>query len=203
MEDNYSYFPFYSLNDVEFEIIFGDYIDKNYYETLMFNPCEEYDRYTNDRNPDNTIAYSVDNDARCCSYLDTDDLNVMLKDKSDKIKVLSFNIRSLPKNLDEFMLDIGEDNSNTILAFTETRLSHSIERLYNVPGFTLFTNSRNTAGGGVAVCIPDTFVASVIDDCSLMLPEIETIALLVKIGDVSYVMCNVYRPPNCLIHSFI
>ena len=40
-----------------------------------------------------------------------------------------------------------------ILGLPETRLLSDIEMLYHVPSFDLFTNNRNTLGGGVLLYV--------------------------------------------------
>ena len=65
------------------------------------------------------------------------------------------NIRSIPKNLQcfrEIVLDMSHINFN-VLGFTEIRLAPHLSSLYELPGYLMHVNSRNTHGGGVALYV--------------------------------------------------
>ena len=66
--------------------------------------------------------------------------------------ILSTNIRSLPKKIDELQ-QIAELNSATVICITESWLSPDIpDQCVSIPGFNLFhRDSVGSSGGGVCV----------------------------------------------------
>ena len=71
------------------------------------------------------------------------------------LTILSFNICSVAKNLDEFVGEFNKCNRDTI-ALCETRLSNDIECLYNLTGYEMHCNSRTCQGGGVLFYVNHT-----------------------------------------------
>ena len=127
------------------------------------------DRYNNDLNINN--FYTQFNRANCPSseyiYIDNNSLPY-----NNVISVLTVNIRSIPKNFQSFVDTILCNLSTkcNILGLTEIRLSPHLSSLYQLSGYKVFTNPRNTHGGGVALyvsssinCIPLTEFSKVDD----------------------------------------
>ena len=79
--------------------------------------------------------------------------------------LLVYNITSIPNNLDTFLINNGlltSQNSVNFMAFCETRLSDSIEHLYNIKDYKLLTNNRNHYGGGVCMYIKDNISCNIV-----------------------------------------
>ena len=68
---------------------------------------------------------------------------------------------------------------------------------------TLFSNSRNSMGGGVAIYINSKYQVTRMEEVSLMLDSIETIFLKVVIGNAKYVVGCIFRPPKSDLISFL
>ena len=136
--------------------------------------------------------------------LRTINLTELIVGNDYSVNVISHNIHSIPSNIEEFLLDF--DNvilSDSIIAFSETRLSDEIEHLYNIPNFSAFFNSRNAHGGGVAVYTANTLTSSKLVEFTLMLPEIETVCVHVSFKEQDCTILNVYRPPKEDLQLFI
>ena len=71
------------------------------------------------------------------------------------LTILNLNIRSIPKNPQSIKDTIMHHSSIKfdILGFTEIRLDSHLCSLYDIPGYHMFTRSRNSHGGGVALYI--------------------------------------------------
>ena len=134
-----------------------------------------------------------------CDYFDVDNedlekINTSTAPKSC-LTLTSLNIRSVSKLFETFQMDINKLKYD-ILGLSETRLSSDIEMLHHVPSFDLFTSNRNTLGGGVLLYVRDTFNANKLVNFSVMLEHLETIFVSFSVGEINYVIGNVYRPPN-------
>ena len=90
-----------------------------------------------------------------------------------------------------------------ILGMSETHLSSDTEMLHHVPSFNLFTNNRSTFCGGVLLYVRDTFNANVLVNFSVMLEHLKTIFVFISVGEINYVLGNVYRSPHSSIDEFI
>ena len=66
----------------------------------------------------------------------------------------------------------------------------------------MFTNSRNTAGGGVAIYVSSSFTCNVLKELTLLLPDLEIITILASRQGEQYLLCNIYRPPDANIQTF-
>lgn len=76
---------------------------------------------------------------------------------NDVTTLLTLNIRSIPTNVQSFVDTVlgSVATKYNILGLTELRLEAHLSSLYQLPGYSLFTNCRNTHGGGVAMYISD------------------------------------------------
>ena len=68
--------------------------------------------------------------------------------------------------------------------------------LHHVPSFDLLTSNRNTRGDGVLLYVRDTINANKLVNFSVMFEHLETIFVSFSVGEINYVIGNVYRPPN-------
>lgn len=119
------------------------------------------------------------------------------------MSLVSFNIVTLPGNLDEF-LHFMCNNPVDIIALNETRLESNIpDNEINIDGYDLYRNDRNREGGGVAIYINNKsgFTHKVRND--LMPPELELITIEVASPKSKpIIVISWYRPPNwyCVIY---
>ena len=173
------------------------------YEEVLFEAREVYDKYNFDANL-NSFVSNIE-ECNLSHYIENDDFNCQLMLNHQRtLSIISHNIRSLPANIEEFLVDFSNlVCSPSVVAFTETRLSNDIEQLYSIPGFEAFYNSRNTSGGGVAIYVANGIVANLLLEATVLLPEIETVAISFTHEFKYYVLLNVYRPPRGCLRSFI
>lgn len=82
-------------------------------------------------------------------------LNTISLPSNDVLNILTVNILSSPKNLQPFVDTIlgNVSTKQYVLGLVEIRLSPHVFHLYQLPGYKIFTDSRNTHGGGVALYI--------------------------------------------------
>ena len=125
--------------------------------------------------------------------------------KRNTLTISNMNIRSIPKNLQcfrEFILDISHINFS-VLGFTETRLEPHLSSLYGLTGYSLYANSRNTHGGGVALYVSTDYESTVINQFTLSDPSIESIGVESIMTGKSVLFLCIYRPPSGNFNSFI
>ena len=100
--------------------------------------------------------------------------------RNTELSIVCMNIRSIPRNLEEFCMDFNIPGSSTdIIDFTETWLNEDLQPVFPVPSYNYFCNSRSTRGGGLALYIKNILCAREIDQFSVMTPSLES--LFVKI----------------------
>lgn len=114
------------------------------------------------------------------------------------------NIRSIPSNLDEFLIEFTvSDESLDFMAFAETRLTDSTNSLYGVDGYTLFSNPRNSCGGGVCIYARNRYRATILNDVTFTSNIIETMFIKFKLNSRLYVIGCIYRPPSADVSLFL
>ena len=139
-----------------------------------------------------------------CNYFNIgSELEKYMKNKSlNHIQRLYMNIGSIPKRLIEIQTEIKVTNLD-VLAFFETRLSEDIENLYKLENYVMFSNSRNTRGGGVSIYIRSIFSSQVVKQFSIMEPYMETIFVKFTYREIKYLFGIVYRPPSSSTRDFL
>lgn len=153
------------------------------------------DKYNSDLNVDNLfIQYNHINFPRS-QYIYLHDNSLPIKNVFD---ILTLNIRSIPMNLQSFVDNIlcNLNIKHSIIGLTEIRLSSHLASLYQLPGYKMFSNCRNTHGGGVAVYISDSYHATIVDKFSNLESFIESIGIHCTIMNKKALILCIYRPPS-------
>ena len=159
-----------------------------------------------DIDPDQLLLDQVTN--LDCRYYFPDSLSEIINNhnKSDKITLMSYNVNSVPHNLENF-LDVelmGNISNIDVFALCETKLNNDIENLYNLENFKLYTNNRNRHGGGVALYINNRFKKCMLrDDLELKTPDFETLFVEIDNNNSKLLCGSVYRPPNGNLNNFL
>lgn len=160
------------------------------------------DKYNNGLNISNLYLRFRDLNFNKSKYIHSDS---SIRTCDNVVSLLTHNIRSIPLNLQHFV-DTLLTNFNTnynILGFTETRLEHHLAPLYQLPGYCMYTNCRNTHGGGVAIYISNSLNSLALKNFTMMETWIETIAVQTLFcGKKSLLLC-IYRPPSGNTNMFI
>ena len=98
--------PFSLVYDDELVDLFASEIVAVDYGSLHFNPCELFDKYSIDLNPGLQLNSGILHKRQLCSYYDVDQYIQMISANAKcRLSLVSLNIRSIPKNLEEFILE--------------------------------------------------------------------------------------------------
>lgn len=118
-------------------------------------------------------------------------------------KILNINIRSIKKNLEEFLIVLGNLQSDIdCIVLTETRTVLDVS-LFNIPGYNiLYNESTFNQNDGVIVFLKDSYSFNY---------EIEHLhknmkAIIIKINvtkSISAIVTAVYRSPDSDVNEFI
>lgn len=159
----------------------------------------------NDLDPDvnvfNDYFESLQSDEQS-NYFTVDSLNNFLLEYKSKISVINFNIRSVNRNLDNFLALLCSININFhIMTLTETWLS-SAGCSFSVDGYHAHHTVRGVRGGGVSILCGTALDSEQLRDLSLVTDHIETCAVRVKFAPRNIIVICVYRPPSGSLSEF-
>ena len=166
----------------------------------------ETNPYLTDDDPDQLLLNQITNFD--CKYYFPESLSEIInnQDKSGKITFMSYNVNSVPHNLEDFLdTEIFDGISNIdVFALCETKLNSEIENFYIIDNFKLFTNNRNRHGGGVALYVSNRFLnCTVRDDLKMQSPDFEALFVEIDNKNSKFLCGSVYRPPNGNINNFL
>ena len=201
-------FPFYNINNCDLTCLFNEdtLINIPNLESSYFDPLCMSDSYNSNVDPDVGNFSSINNRSFSFSkYYEYTDLHGVLNSGSSipKLKIISQNIRSLNKNLDEFFHDI-DDFDFDVVAVNETWLSNNVEQLYaSFQNYNGVFKSRNTLGGGVGIFVSKALSFSLIDELSFIEPDVESVFIKISFPNHELLLGNIYRPPRGNINAFI
>lgn len=149
MSFNQDFLPFHNLSDVDFHNALED---SHQFPLSVINNLK-FDKFNfDDSSNDYVLREPV------CDYYFCDEF-IRQKVTSSTLKLLSFNIASVPLHFDAFV-DQLLDNSDLdfdVIGLCETRLNDGISSLYKHSNFTSFFNNKDTHGGGVAIYLNNKF----------------------------------------------
>ena len=188
--------PFENITNAEFyELLDSTPVaDNNEY----FDPSCIVDSYSRDLDPDSCLDPVLP--LNCSDYYDLTDWPSILNSVGPTIKIISQNIRSLGKNLDEFMHDISPINFD-VCALSETWVTDDTECLYrSLAGYSGIFNNRASRGGGVGLYISSKLFWNHLPNISIINNYIET--LFVHLPDFNTIVGCIYRPPAGSIRDF-
>ena len=128
--------------------------------------------------------------------------NVISKKQGNEITVICHNIRSIPRNIDDFnnalaMLEFCPD----IIAFCETKVTTIVNTDYNphIENYTFYESQSSTTHGSVGVFINKAFAIDIRDDLDISVPGIfETVWFDIehKRGGKKSTVGIIYRHPG-------
>ena len=102
--------------------------------------------------------------------------------ETDSFSIYCHNINSLSKHYDELMLLLETELKSKfdVIALCECKITDDIANLYNMPGYSMFTNNTTRKSGGLALYINSSYDKSFVRN-DLSINCIDTEALFVEI----------------------
>ena len=121
--------------------------------------------------------------------------------KLHSFKLMSLNIDSLLKHIDEFRVFIDQEKPH-IVSLNETKLDQSIcDSSLEIANYDIIRNDRNRFGGGVALYVNKNLSYKVITD--LMVDKLESVSVQIKNGSFKpFIVTSIYRPPEKPVSYF-
>ena len=200
--------PFAGLDDVEFKNTFViEVMPNDQYATMLFNPFIIYEKRGCRGSPNDLIDPETKYNIMKCPYYSCDTFQKLVSSDPcmGDAKIMYTNIRSVPKNLDELLTDLGASmNEIDFCCFTETRLNSELIQMYNIERCRGNFNCRNRKGGGVAIYTKKEYTVSVMDELSLSQSSfIESLFVKTKISSFNIIVGCVYSPPGAVFDQFM
>ena len=153
-----------------------------------------------DRDPDFNYFDNIVKDNTCLKYNSSSFNNIS---DFDEFSVLSFNIRSFHKNIDEFIASVNVFKDKIdVLILSETWLNDSTVSLCNLEGYNAFHSIRSSRTcGGVSIFVKDTYPS--FEKSCINNDFLELISVNIKLPNSSYIdVVGIYRPPSGNIYTF-
>lgn len=197
--------PFNTICDAVLQLAIHSYLqsNENNFDNLEFNPFFiDNEKYNKDLEVNEFLVHNRFIGVPKSKYIFLDNLT-QLSNKA--LTILNLNIRSIPKNL-QLLKDTVMYNSSIkfdIIGLTEIRLDSSLCTLYEIPGYNMFTCSRNVHGGGIALYISTDYDSSAQSQFTISEPFIEAIGIETIIVNKKYLSMCIYRPPNGNLDNFL
>jgi hypothetical protein len=118
----------------------------------------------------------------CCELYDKQSFNTKFKGDNKALNVLHLNIRSINKNMDEFILFIsGIEVELSVIVLTETWLNNECEFI-NIPGYRAFHSIRaGGRGGGVSILVASSISSNRLSGLSVVSDYYESCAVSIKL----------------------
>ena len=143
-------FPFASVQDLN-DIFNCEKLPFHYFNSLTALPI--HNEIPTTHNPvDNIDELLCNNNEVKCKYFQANEF-ISLSSCSEKFSLLSCNINSASKNLDNFCASYLTGFLPCFITLCETKLNSTIEHLYPIGSYTGVFNSRNNHGGGVSIYV--------------------------------------------------
>ena len=197
--------PFASLTNDSLQNVLSDNSQSivSNYEDLEFHPFSvDNEKYNFDLEVNEFLLRNRLSNTPHTHYALLNDLTL---ESNRTVTIFNLNIRSIPKNfqiLQDTVLHNFENNFD-VMGFTEIRLDPHMCSLYELPGYYMYTNSRNVHGGGVALYVSTDYNTSVLNQLEFSNPSIETLGVVTTIVDKKYLFLCIYRPPNGNFNDFL
>ena len=195
------YFPFPTINDAELiNVIQHD--NHNYplnvINTLIYcNSDFNLSNHSADHLNEPTVPQPE------CDYNFCSD-EISHKSPSNSLKILSFNISSVPKHLESFFDQCINPSGIPfdVIGLCETRLNSNICNLYKLNRYSSYFQNKSTQSGGVCIYLHNNFQGVKINNAFLQFPHIESLFIEI-LKAFHYIVGIIYRPPNSLFNDFL
>lgn len=139
-----------------------------------------------------------------CNYYFCSDINSDESFSANHLKLMSFNISSIPLHFDILSTQILDSlNFNfDIITICETRLNNQLSSLYLLDNYTEFFQNKSTAGGGLVIFLRSYFQSIKLDELSFQLPHVESLFIRIT-QPYQFIIGTIYRPPNSSMPDFL
>ncbi len=211
-----SLFPY---NDVNDDGLIAD-INHDYRKTISLdhmisNPFESNPqsdtKFTEPFDPVSNFFNSPNSKALSCNYFNINEFNGLLLEPQTKIfSTFHLNVRSLSRNYDslcQFLSSLNHEFS--VIAFTETWLTHESTSLYSISNYHALHHCRKTrTGGGVSIYLHTKFNYIPRDDLTLNSACNYVESLFLEIPSCEYfagkniIIGCIYKPPDTATSNF-
>ena len=124
---------------------------------MKFNQFQDdNDKFQVSVDPSHNFLSSIQDDIQCDYYFDVSSI-YQSKDinPTNSFSICSHNLNSLLKNFESF---IDEIVNFDVIGVCESKLTESIEELYIIPDYKMFTNSNTRHCGGLVIYVKDKLV---------------------------------------------
>ena len=128
-------------------------------------------------------------------------MNELSSIEGTNISIIHINIRSMNKNMDEFMLkmDLIKYKFDVIIV-SETWLESN--DMFDLEGFSAFHSIRHhKKGGGVSAFVKSYLTADAIPELTVVNDQFESIGVRIKLSQDIFII-GTYRPPSSSIDEF-
>ena len=116
---------------------------------------------------------------------------------SEAFKIASYNIRSIPKNFELFLVNYSMPKLPfDVVALCETRMTKNLIKKFNTNGYITYHKCRNRKGGGVALMVRDIHQSTSLEDLCFTYPFLECVAVEIAIAGKKSIFASIYRPPD-------
>ena len=152
------------------------------------------------------VIYPELDSSQISKYYQISNFNALDINSSTDLLLLSYNIRSLNANIDQFLAFSHQINKKfDIISFTESWLKDENKNLYHINGYNDFHNLRSDGrrGGGISVYISNDLEAKIIRHSTISLNYIETLCIEICKETKKILIMSVYKPNKSDDNSFI
>ena len=156
-----------------------------------------YRGFSNDDNCDHDLVNNLN-----CSYI----LPKHITHVRDTLSVMSFNIRSMQTNFDNFAAELLDSNRRCdVIGLCETHLTDSTANLYTseLEDYQLFTTNVLSNKGGVCMFVRNKFNCKVRNDLSIKRNDLETLFIQIIIDNKPFLIGMMYRRPGTSPDAFL
>ena len=196
--------PFNLIDDTELHTLLKDKVISFDLDSMIFDPLRGQQRDLSVNDDEDDIDIFLSNQ---CSISIPESNYIQesfdIATNNELFNLMFLNIRSIPNNINLFKASYS--NCADVLGLAETRLLPDITHLYEgtLPGYTLFSQPRDRHGGGVSMYVKHEYNASRITQLDITESYIECIACTLAVGQATWVVLVIYRPPDGNVSMFL
>ena len=149
--------------------------------------------------PDETIESASIKPSKLASEIKNMNMNLC-----DNISILSVNIRGMKSNFNQLLLFLQSLKIPiNIITICETWLNDHDEILFNIPGYTQYSISRSTRGGGLMMFVTDNLISNAISNFTFINDIMESLSVKIIVENKVHLVDLLYRVPSTGQDDFV